>query len=158
MSECARAAPAYPHGRLNPLAGRPQCHFLSQGRWLRLIEQNSPSCPSQITTKHLISTPTLSLPYFAPLLGINTLLLLLLGRGGGEKVIGKKEQRQIERWKKKRKETGGRKEGGQYERWVGRKEPLIQWREEKDEGRGVCFLFPSIPIIDSYIFIFCFKV
>lgn len=31
------------------------CHFLIQGHLQRLTEQNSSSCPSQITTKHLTS-------------------------------------------------------------------------------------------------------
>lgn len=81
--------------------GYPSVIFLSQGRWRRLMELNSPSCPSQITTKHLISIPTLSLPYCAPLLCINNVLIM---REKGER--GKPERRG-----RKRRQEGGKKKG-----------------------------------------------
>lgn len=44
-----------------PLSSHPFYHFLFQGRWWGLTEKGCPSCPSQITAKHLISIPNLYL-------------------------------------------------------------------------------------------------
>lgn len=111
----------YADGCLSPLARRPPCCFLSQGRWQGLIEPNSPSCPSQITTKHLISnpSPSLSLSCFAPLLCFNTLVLLGWQGGARKESLRKRwrDARKAHAEKVRKGRLDGKKVIGKDEKW-----------------------------------------
>lgn len=102
----------YADSCLNPSARRTQCLFFSQGRWQRLIEQNSPSCPSQITTKHLISIP-LSVPFLLCSSAVHqhSGAALEAGRGRKDSVWkGRRNARNNERVRKGRQD-------GKEEKW-----------------------------------------
>ncbi len=85
--------------------------FLPQPRALTKVNRaEHPSCPSQITTKHLISIPTRSLSFFALVHGIITLLLLWRVDGGRERREARKAWR-IE----------GERDGRKGRKWLARK-------------------------------------
>lgn len=101
---------------LNPVARRPQCHFLSQGRWRRLMEQNSPSCPSQITTKHLISIPH-SVPFLLCSAAVHQHPGAAMEAGRGRKERVRKRRRDARKACNERGRKG--RQGGSD--WQGRK-------------------------------------
>lgn len=104
-------------------------------------EQNSPSCPSQITTKHLISIPTLSLPHFAPLLCINTPVCCYGGRkgekgGSAERREGSEESLKGEREDKEGRKEIGKEEETQSKRCEQQRKQSDRRHQAKKEGQG----------------------